>query len=175
VELRCWSCAADRAVGHQLVVAQRIISGNKLMEFRKLRIAWSVGWGIVAVLLIIWWAETYSWSDGLYWKYARAREFIIKAESGIIVLAAVVIQDAEAQPWPERVRFPKFPGAAVPSFAWRWDAEGRVLIFPVWLAVAVALGLGGAAWLPWRFSLRTLLIATTLVAVLLGAVIYAVR
>jgi hypothetical protein len=38
---------------------------------------------------------------------------------------------------------------------------------------ALTLGfLAVAPWLPWRFSLRTLLIATTLVAVMLGIAVY---
>jgi hypothetical protein len=37
------------------------------MRFRKLRIAWSVGWGILCVLLIVLWVRGYSrWEDGLY-------------------------------------------------------------------------------------------------------------
>ena len=35
-------------------------SNNSLMRFRKLRIAWSVGWGIIAVLLIALWVTSYS-------------------------------------------------------------------------------------------------------------------
>jgi hypothetical protein len=44
-------------------------------------------------------------------------------------------------------------------------------LLPAMLFAAAAL----APWFPYRFSLRTLLIVTTLVAVLLGAVIWAVR
>jgi hypothetical protein len=44
-----------------------------------------------------------------------------------------------------------------------------------WFVSFLITLLAALPWLPYRFSLRTLLIATTLVAVLLGAVIYAVR
>ena len=45
--------------------------------------------------------------------------------------------------------------------------------FPVILAALFAV----IPWVPWsrRFSLRTLLIATTLLAMLLGAIVYAIR
>src|SRR5262245_22170631 len=33
------------------------------MRFRKLRIVWSVAWGIVAVLLIGWWMRSYRHAD----------------------------------------------------------------------------------------------------------------
>jgi hypothetical protein len=41
------------------------------MRFRKLRIAWSVGWGIACVLLIVLWVRSYSWSES-YSECARA-------------------------------------------------------------------------------------------------------
>jgi hypothetical protein len=46
---------------------------------------------------------------------------------------------------------------------------------PFWcLAVAFA-ALSVNPWICWRFTLRTLLMATTLVAVVLGLIVYAVR
>ena len=33
------------------------------MRYRKLRIAWSVGWGVVAVLLCVLWVRSYRWID----------------------------------------------------------------------------------------------------------------
>jgi hypothetical protein len=48
-------------------------------------------------------------------------------------------------------------------------------LLPIWLFVLVGITVATAPWLPWRFSLRTLLIATTLVATGLGAVIYLSR
>src|SRR3954451_7738148 len=36
------------------------------MKFRKLRIAWSVFWGVAAVLLIALWVRSYWWSDVLW-------------------------------------------------------------------------------------------------------------
>lgn len=45
----------------------------------------------------------------------------------------------------------------------------------LWLIVLIVQALGAVPWLPWpsRFSLRTLLIATTLVASALGLVVWA--
>ena len=50
--------------------------------------------------------------------------------------------------------------------------------FPIWLLVATLVVVAALPWLPWwsrRFSLRTLLIATTLIAVALAAIVYASR
>jgi hypothetical protein len=49
------------------------------------------------------------------------------------------------------------------------------LIVPYWLPVALTAALASAPWVRWRFSLRTLLIATSLLALLLGLVVYASR
>src|SRR6187431_2373803 len=35
------------------------------MRFRQLRIAWSVVWGVAAVLLIVLWVRSYWWIDGV--------------------------------------------------------------------------------------------------------------
>jgi hypothetical protein len=48
---------------------------------------------------------------------------------------------------------------------------------PDWFAILFCAILGGTTWIRWpkRFSLRTLLIATTLVAVVLGLIVWATR
>jgi hypothetical protein len=48
---------------------------------------------------------------------------------------------------------------------------GRARSVPIWGAVLVAIGLGAVVWCPPRYSLRTLLVATTLVAVGLGVAV----
>ena len=50
----------------------------------------------------------------------------------------------------------------------------RTLRVPDWFLVLISLVSAAAPWLRWscRFSLRTLLIATTLVAVVLGLVVW---
>jgi hypothetical protein len=46
---------------------------------------------------------------------------------------------------------------------------------PHWLGVVFCVCLSFVPWLPWRFSLRTLLIATTLLAVVLGLIVAVLR
>jgi hypothetical protein len=61
----------------------------------------------------------------------------------------------------------------------RWNfefGEDFSVRMPLWFLVAMCVGISTLSWLlTGRFSLRTLLIATTLVAVVLGAIVYAVR
>jgi hypothetical protein len=44
------------------------------------------------------------------------------------------------------------------------------VVVPYWLPVLLTGTLAAAPWIRWRFSLRTLLIATTVIAVVLGAI-----
>lgn len=52
---------------------------------------------------------------------------------------------------------------------------GGGVALPYWVILVVVTPLAAAPWLRWRFSLRTLLIATTLVAGVLGLVAWSMR
>jgi hypothetical protein len=69
-------------------------------------------------------------------------------------------------------------GGNIPRFSYsRTTTEGTMMNFPIWLPIILLCSIGAVAWLPlrFRFSLRTLLIATTLVAVVLGIVVWTSR
>jgi hypothetical protein len=87
------------------------------MKYRKLRIAWSVGWGVLCLLLIVLWVRSDHWADAI----------------------------------------------------------GYGIDFPAWLATLFAASLVVATLLPWRFTLRTLLIGMTVLAVVLGIVVWVAR
>jgi hypothetical protein len=46
---------------------------------------------------------------------------------------------------------------------------------PFWVPLSLTVMFAAIPWVCWRFSLRMLLVFTTLVAVLLGAIAYAVK
>jgi len=52
---------------------------------------------------------------------------------------------------------------------------GINLAIPIWLPILLLASLAVVPWMRWQFSLRTLLVATTLVAVVLGLAFYAAR
>jgi hypothetical protein len=58
--------------------------------------------------------------------------------------------------------------------SFKLDRSGGKLAIqvPHWLLVVTSGLMAAMPWLPWRFSLRTLLIATTLVAVVLGLIVW---
>jgi hypothetical protein len=138
------------------------------MRFRKLRIAWSVTWGMVAVLLCMLWVRSYSVNDNLYLKVGKGRSAWIGSLCG-------------------RLAFLEKPAAELPEFEKWWLDHSAVstgehlnvstgaIVLPLWLPVLFAALFGLAPWIRRRFSLRTLLIAATVVAVVLGIVVWATR
>jgi hypothetical protein len=138
------------------------------MKFRKLRIAWSVCWGLIAVLLTALWVRSYWQVNTL--NTLHGYEIVVK--QGKLDLR-------------ERLKYPVLPTVTeIVSNPWlltRPTPPRPTIVvaasIPLWIPVVFGSQLAAAPWIPWqkRFSLRTLLIATTLVAVLLGAVIWAVR
>jgi len=159
------------------------------MRFRKLRIVWSVSWGIAAVLLCVLWARSYSWWDELYTPTSVERYYSPASDSGVIIVESAsgrvtVCCKTSSGEWYWHVslklngrywngeeseyRSKGFAGFALYSPGGSY----HTLRLPDWFLVLTSLGLAAMPWLRWarRFSLRTLLIATTLVAVILGLI-----
>ena len=57
------------------------------MKYRKLRIAWSVAWGVVAVLLCVLWVRSYWWDD--VHRIPNA-DIVATVRSGIVALVGIV-------------------------------------------------------------------------------------
>jgi hypothetical protein len=117
------------------------------MRFRKLRIAWSVGCGIVAVLFcVLWvWSHFHPYLEHFY-SSTNWRLGILNGEGWVAF--NLVREDGSGEP-------------------------SGMIEGPHWLMIFLAVV---AAPVPWllsnRFSLRTLLIATTLIAVVLGLIVW---
>src|SRR4051794_33980026 len=56
------------------------------MKYRKLRIAWSVVWGLAAVLLIVLWVRSYWWQDTVYRPSSNAEIF---SQHGVLRLSKI--------------------------------------------------------------------------------------
>ena len=139
------------------------------MKYRKLRIAWSVAWGVAPVLLAVLWVRSYWWSDG------TSSAEVVSWRGNLCFL--------------QTINYKPIPGIFTPVRTWRRmgiftiDSKQIEILkrygdgpsVPTWIPAIIALALSTAPWLRWRFSLRTLLIATTLVAVVLGAIVWAAK
>jgi hypothetical protein len=148
------------------------------MRFRKLRIAWSVWWGIVAVLLIVLWAKSEWCADcidhtknGVTTKIAAAYGFVVIEQTDF---TSVVPQNIPDEDWQHRSRYPVSDWH---TFQFHRDRIQTQIQTPIWIPLGIAIGM---TVIPWtvrfkRFSLRTLLMATTLVAVVLGIIVWQTR
>ena len=146
---------------------------------RYLRIAFSATCVIACVLLIGLWARSYWWLDQVV-VYRTGAQTTIQSYRGVIGFEDVRYRfnsnGIKARIYssvisPETDSYPVTFGISRRRGYYEFH-------FPYWLIVMLLSFLTVAPWirqLKCRFSLRTLLIATTLVAVVLGAICYAVR
>jgi hypothetical protein len=138
---------------------------------RLLRIAFSVVCGIVCVLLIVLWVRSYFWTD--YINLPHSHHWVLSMHGWLHIDSSLV--DLSGNPGSEF----KYGSFRVSS---KRNSESQLMRGP---GIAVPIPFGTlpllisivtvAPWIRWRFSLRTLLIAITLLAVLLGAIVYALR
>ena len=142
------------------------------MRYRKLRIAFSAVCGVLCLLLIVLWVRSY-WHVDVLQKPSTSRLFIISSSKGRLAYFENRASPQSTMP-PEEIApiidnfilraaklilgFGRVRGLRIPPL---WFA-------PYWFPVLISGVLATVPWLRWRFSLRTLLIATTLVAVVLG-------
>jgi hypothetical protein len=169
------------------------------MRFRKLRIAWSVVWGVAAVLLVVLWVRDHqfykasggvkvgaihatSYFRGIAFATGDLRVELVPWEIPLTVNKQVVpgayVQAWEIvddKPYPAIADNPPFRLAGI-----RWNRNSRLsmLVVPHSILVIFAVAVALAPWLrhfTYRFSLRTVLIATTLAAIVLGLAVWAAR
>jgi hypothetical protein len=139
---------------------------------RYLRIAWTAICGIVFVLLIVLWVRSYS---QLYCLSNWSRQLSVSSCCGHIFLNEPFYSDESAEGGSTKIiklfghhlYFDLYPAAYIVQ-------DGVGIAVPVWGFVGSALTIGVIPWIRWpkRFTLRALLIATTVVAVILGIVRY---
>ena len=144
---------------------------------RVLRITWTVACVFVAVALVAFWVRSYSYGD-LVMRTQRSNTMGCYSSWGN--LAFVYLEDTYDDPpgtWlrsssPVTADSQPFP----PTWLFRWSANDFVI--PYWFPTLTATFLAAFAAKPWlacAFSLRTLLIATTLLSVLLGLAVWLTR
>jgi hypothetical protein len=142
------------------------------MRYRKLRIAWSVAWGIACLLLIVLWVRSYWWIDEAAGPTPDGHALLLSSSNGALEFGR---QPNTQKDWPGWT----FVHTSAKFIPWQWQRSGSRF---QWQSSAIGI-YGRVPWwfpvvcgavfslLPWvgkaRFTLRTLLIATTLVAVVL--------
>jgi hypothetical protein len=120
------------------------------------------------MLLIALWVRSYYLIDAfqISFPFMRARIF---SETGVVVTWIVHNNNDERSFWmtmPLNEVFSLFSTKSV-------QIEPANIQVPHWILVILSAGFAASPWFPWRYSLRTLLVATTLVAVGLGVILAA--
>jgi hypothetical protein len=142
------------------------------MRFRKLRIAWSIGCGIACVLLIVLWVGGYDGDKSLYRITGRKGVTVYVSPKGIILSGC---RYGDLNDWSFIKSGPEL--SIMQSGEHRlWTWTNWSIRLPYWTLTLALSALAVIPWLPWsnRFSLRTLLIAVTLVAAVLGLICYTI-
>jgi hypothetical protein len=147
------------------------------MKYRKLRIAWSVAWGLVAVLLCVLWVRSYSYWDGLH---AGHQSIIDSWDGRVWVICKIRNSNFGwlSQTTERQLRLTEMTAEelhAWPHFKFALVNGRPAICLPHCLIVVLGVTLAALPWLRPRFSLRTLLIATTLVAVVLCIIVWMSR
>ena len=136
---------------------------------RYLRIAWTVFCGIACVLLIVLWVRSYQ-KSGLF---VISRHAVVLTSGEIRIDRRWTSYTAPSGSWRTK------PGDDISSL---WATKEKTfdlvtggISVPFWLVTILVLALAALPWLSWRFSLRTLLLAMTLVAVSLVVIVWLIR
>ena len=141
------------------------------MRVRKLRIAWSVAWGVVAVLLIVLWVRSY-WRGDYFEHFDSGGDGTsLGSIRGVVYLTQTVDIAHGATPrwgWGNYEVDYNIPS----PWSFEVDLSKPAFAAPHWLIAVLCTLFAGATWIR-RFTLRTLLIATTLLAVVLGLAVWA--
>jgi hypothetical protein len=140
-------------------------------SLRYLRITWTAICGIACILLCVLWVRSYQFID----VSGISRHALVSMSGKLFVVESIefyVQMDLSA---PNVALRNHFWGSSLPISGVSLELVGKSLTVPYWSTVAVMCLISAVPWLPWRFSLRTLLIAITLVALVLGIIVWLVR
>jgi hypothetical protein len=152
------------------------------MRFRKLRIAWSVGWGVVAVLLCVLWVRSYWRWESVQWGWGSPTHRAVKCVShrSIVEFSYADIRgsslDLQLTSWVVRKRISesasRIDGTRHHVLGFGYHTDAHIYFVPYWIFVVLTTTLSAVVWLRWRFRISTLLVVTMLIAVALGLIIW---
>jgi hypothetical protein len=158
------------------------------MKYRKLRIAWSVGCGVLCLLLIALWVRSYCWTHYLLVQDSASQLIAVDVSPG--TLSVRIGANATPNRWGEwqytrrlglwREYIDDAPGTPRRLKWWlgnfnvsRGTSSALNASAPFWFVVPLFITLAFMSWVRWHFTLRTLLIGMTVAGVVLGLMMWA--
>jgi hypothetical protein len=152
---------------------------------RGLRVAVSAVSGILCALQVALWVRSYFWSDS-FMRYTSTQLIRFESQRGQIG-AVATNRTLPSRRWVRLTRPANaelfglttvlFPRPRTLGFNPARNAKEIGVAVPLWFLVLLTAALALAPWIPWskRWSLRTHLIATTFVALVLGLTAFSMR
>lgn len=143
------------------------------MKYRKLRIVFSSMCGVLCLLLIVLWVRSYRWYDFTPTGVTSARGILYVGHEISITPSQGSVGDVKTSDHRDHL----FDVDSIRGTVVDVQPVGRGISLPYSTLILPILALTAVPWLPWstRFNLRTLLIATTVVAMVLGLIVWASR
>jgi hypothetical protein len=141
-----------------------------------LRMGFSGACGVLCLLLSVLWVISLGRYSGIEGHVGKQSFSLISSLGQLDIYSFTTKAVPFPLPWRitdstvsiDEVKMPEHLGFEIyPSKA------GLSVFISYWLLVLLAAVGAVGPWVPWHFSLRTLLIATTLIAILLGLIAYA--
>jgi hypothetical protein len=149
---------------------------------RYLRIAFSALWGLTAVLLVVLWVRSYYRLDEVHCRGNAFGSRVFWSAKGEFTTyfrqdVRYTTNGHHSYPASEAGKPPSWRRAALGFTVYKNDSSKYVFAMRHWTAVVLVGASAALPWLPWkgRFSLRTLLIGMTVLAAVLGLVVWAMR
>lgn len=140
---------------------------------RNLRIAWSAVWCVVALSPCVLWIRSY-WKLDVWVQSDKAGSTNIRADAGLITYCRLDSgsTSSERGAW-VHVADDASVGMIYWQFDWAWRSDIVLIRTPVWAPVLAFAIVAGIPWIRWstQFTIRTMLIAMTLIALALGMIV----
>jgi hypothetical protein len=143
------------------------------MRFRNLRIAFSATCLLACVLLIVLWVRSYWHRQFIFSVNKSALYTGVGSDSGIVQFSRQTLTNEEysgSRSWSYNSVSNRLLYGD--TFRWSTSKAGLLVRAPHWSLILLSAGFATLPWLRWQFTLRTLLIATTLVGVVLGIIVW---
>ena len=152
---------------------------NQPCPARGVKIAWTAFWCVATLLLAVLWVRSYWHGDGIETQRLHKRWLIALAGGGFSIGWGESTYGSDDRAWGYIHEQPHDSHLPPSFFGFRCELVpgNSSVVGPYWFPIAITAALAAVPWLPRsaRFSLRSLLIATTLVAVALGLIVWASR
>ena len=157
-----------RLIGYDWGMKNSTLSGPKI-RLRKLRIAWSVLAAGASIFLVAFWVQSFWRADDLIGA-ANGHTYELDSGRGELVFDLSSSGASYAFPWgcdhsiysPRDVQIPEN------VLGFRFGLGDWIFMIPYWFVLLITAGIGIVPWMHCSFSLRTMLIAVTLIAGALG-------